>query len=285
MGKIKKILTLLTPPIIIKFFRSFFDNSKTKVNLQETYNPIELWGGRYSQWSEAEKLCNGYDSQNIIEKCFDAIKEVASGRAVYERDSVLFDKKEFSLGIVSSLFLAASQSDNHLSVLDFGGSFGTTYFQNKNFLSYFKSCNWTIVEQKKIYELGKKNFENNQLNFVETIEESLKTKSTNLIIISSSLQYISNPYEILNQMNNSKCQFIVFDRIPFSKYENFITVQTVPPDIYEATYPCWIFNIDWLINSLNNYKLILEFPSYCDPDQVINNDILINWKGLTFELT
>jgi putative methyltransferase (TIGR04325 family) len=284
MGKIKKILIVITPPIIIQFFRSFFDNSKTIVNSQETYNPIELWGGRYSQWSEAEKLCKGYDSQNIIEKCFDAIQEVASGRAVYERDSVLFDKKEYSLGIVSSLFLAASRLDNHLSVLDFGGSFGTTYFQNKNFLSYFKSCNWTIVEQKKIYELGKKHFENNQLNFIETIEESLKLKSPNLIVISSSLQYISNPTQILDQINNSKSQFIVFDRIPFSKYENFITIQTVPPSIYDASYPCWIFNYDWLLSQLTNYKVVFDFPSYCDPDQVINKEILVNWNGLLFEL-
>ena len=169
-------------------------------------------------------------------------------------------------------------------MLDFGGSLGTTYFQNKEFLTYFSSCSWTIVEQEKFYQLGKKHFENDQLQFVETIQDCLLKKSPNLFLVSSSLQYIPSPKEILNQINNSKTRFVVFDRLPFSESENILTVQTVPPSIYEASYPCWIFNFEWLLSNLPNYKVLFDFPSFCDADQVISDGLLVQWKGVTLEL-
>jgi putative methyltransferase (TIGR04325 family) len=171
-----------------------------------------------------------------------------------------------------------------LSVLDFGGSLGSTYFQNKEFLDGFKKCNWSIVEQENFYKIGKKHLENHQLNFSETIEECLVNSSPNLFLVSSSLQYLSNPIELLTKMNNSSVDYIVFDRIPFSEKDNFITIQTVPPSIYDASYPCWIFEFEWLLNQLPNYKVLFDFPSFCDFDQVINDGLLVQWKGITLEL-
>ena len=283
MGKIKSILTVIVPPVFIILYRNYFFKPAIKSNSLQKRNKNEYWDGNFESWSSAEKLCKGYDSENIIHKCFESIQQVANGKAVYERDSVLFDKKEYSIGIIASLFLVANKCDNKLAVLDFGGSLGTTYFQNKEFLTYFSSCSWTIVEQENFFQLGKKYFENDQLQFVETIQDCLLKKSPNLFLVSSSLQYLSNPIEILAKMNNSKVDYIVFDRIPFSEKDNFITMQTVPPSIYDASYPCWIFEFEWLINQLSNYKVLFDFPSFCDVDQVINDGLLVQWKGVTLE--
>ena len=57
-------------------------------------------------------------------------------RGVYERDSVLFDTIRYSWPLLSDLLRAASEDQNHLSVLDFGGSLGSSYYQNRVFLSH-----------------------------------------------------------------------------------------------------------------------------------------------------
>ena len=42
---------------------------------------------------------------NIFEKTKQSLLKVKNGEAVYERDSVLFDKKEYPYAIISSLLL------------------------------------------------------------------------------------------------------------------------------------------------------------------------------------
>ena len=284
MGKIKSILTYIVPPVFLILYRNYLVKSTKKEIIAPKRKTNEFWDGNYESWEAAEKLCAGYDSNIIINKCLDAIQKIKNGEAIYERDSVLFDKKEYSTGLLASLFLAGFTNSNTLSVLDFGGSLGTTYFQNRQFFHHFNNCKWGIIEQEKFYQLGKKHFANSELIFFETIDSCISVIKPNLFLVSSSLQYIPNPSDLLRQINTSKIRFIVFDRIPFSEGDNILTIQTVPPEIYEASYPCWIFNYQWLINNLRNYKVLFDFPSFCDNYQIINDNLLVKWKGLTLEL-
>ena len=179
MGKIKKIFTLITPPFIIILLRGLFLKPiKSFITTEIVRN--QYWDGNYENWEIAQKLCQGYDSDIIINKCFESIRLVAEGKAVYERDSVLFDTKEYSVGLIASFFIVGMNEDSRLSVLDFGGSLGTTYFQNKDFFENFKTYTWAIVEQEKFYDLGRKYFENNHLQFTLTIEECVIKNSPNL---------------------------------------------------------------------------------------------------------
>ncbi len=284
MGKIKSVLSLILPPVFIIFCRKVFVKKNQKDIILNYQATNKYWNGNYESWEIAETNCKGYDSDIIVNKCFTAIQKVALGQVVYERDSVVFDHKEYSTGLLASLFLAGFTNSSTLSVLDFGGSLGTTYFQNSQFFHHFNNCKWGIIEQEKFYQLGKKHFANNELIFFETIDSCISEINPNLFLVSSSLQYIPNPGDLLMQINTSKIRFIVFDRIPFSDGENILTIQTVMPEIYEASYPCWIFNYQWLIDNLSNYKVLFDFSSFCDNNQIINDNLLVKWKGLTLEL-
>jgi len=284
MGKIKTLLKVILPPIFFIIYRKLFVTKLLVDNNTKQVCKNEYWDGNYESWEIAESFCKGYDSEIIINKCFDAIQKIKNGKAIYERDSVLFDKIEYSTGLLAGLFLAGHSNEGNISVLDFGGSLGTTYFQNKQFFSYFESCKWGIVEQQKFFELGKKHFQNEELMFFENIDHCFSEINPTVFLISSSLQYISNPIQLLQQINNSTIRYIIFDRIPFSEKDTILTIQTVPPVIYEASYPCWVFNYNWVITQLTNYKELYDFPSFCDSDQIINGDILVQWKGLVLEL-
>ena len=284
MGKIKTFFKVILPPFFLILYRKLFVSKFSVDNIMTQRKKNQYWDGNYESWEIAGTFCKGYDSDIIINKCFDAIQKIKNGEAIYERDSVLFDKKEYSTGLLAGLMLAGHSNVGEISVLDFGGSLGTTYFQNKQFFNYFESCKWGIIEQQKFFEMGKKHFQDKELMFFENIENCISDINPNVFLISSSLQYISDPKQILFQINNSSIRYVIFDRIPFSESENLITIQTVPPVIYEASYPCWIFNDEWLLKQLSNYKVIFEFPSFCDADQLINDGLLVQWKGITLEL-
>ena len=132
--KIRQVLKKITPPIAISFFRLF----------RKKYG----WDGPYSSWKEVQKECKGYDQYVIINKVKSSIKKVKNKEAIYERDGVIFDEIQYSWPLATGLMLAAQKFSGNLSVCDFGGSLGSTYYQNYKFLKHVKNFTWSIIEQK-----------------------------------------------------------------------------------------------------------------------------------------
>jgi len=112
-------------------------------------NAIQKYGyfGNYSSWDDARSASGGYDADLILGKVRDALLKVKRGEAVAERDSVLFSTVPYSFPVIAALLGAASRSDGALSVLDFGGSLGTSYFYFRAFPAQVKRLEWSIVEQ------------------------------------------------------------------------------------------------------------------------------------------
>ncbi len=137
------------PPILLKYLTGF----------------LYGWKGNYSTWDEAKKKCSGYDSEIIFSKVKSASLKVKNGQSVFERDSVIFDKIQYSFPLLSSLALIAQQNNGKLNVLDFGGSLGSSYFQNKNMFSRTKEFNWCVVEQPHFVREGLHSFADNNLHF------------------------------------------------------------------------------------------------------------------------
>ncbi len=221
------------------------------------------WHGNYKTWEEAKKHSTGYDSELILNKVKDALLKVKNGEAKYERDSVLFDKIEYSFPVLAALMWIANQNKGNLNIIDFGGSLGSSYFQNKKFLDSLEKVNWNIVEQKQFVECGKKYFQDDQLKFFETMEECLKLQQPNTILLSSVLQYMEEPYQLIDDIINRHFKYVIIDRTSFLiTGKDRITVQTVHPEIYRASYPSWFFNEDKFLKKFNgNYELITDFYS------------------------
>ncbi|MES2780164.1 MAG: TIGR04325 family methyltransferase [Bacteroidota bacterium] len=252
-----------------------------KVRMKLFGNPWG-WKGNYATWAEAQQHASGYDDGKILNKVKDALLKVKAGEAVYERDSVLFDKVEYSWPLLSALMWIASQEQGKLHLIDFGGSLGSSYFQNKKFLEDLVDVKWNIVEQAKFVQCGKQYFETNQLKFYETIDACLQAGTVSSLISSSTIQYIEKPYEMLESMIQHRFKYIVFDLIPVWSKPNSIKVQTVPPMIYEASYPCWILNEhDFFKKFESAYTLMSSFETEHTID--VEGEIL-PYKGYIFKL-
>jgi putative methyltransferase (TIGR04325 family) len=244
----KQFIKSLIPPILL--------NTLKKVQTNK-YG----WKGNYSSWNKVQSLSVGYDSDKILQTVRISLLAVKNGEVAYERDGVIFDKIQYSWPLLAGLMYASSKSGGALKVCDFGGSLGSTYYQNKKFLDRISDVSWSVVEQKHFVDVGKTEFEDNRLKFYHTAVEAIEKERSNILLLSSVLQYIENPYELLDEILESDFECILIDRTPFSKGKERITLQVVPPSIYEASYPCRFFDKLEFLNYFNNknFELVEEF--------------------------
>ena len=215
-------------------------------------------------WDEAKESSTGYDSDLILKKVKESLLKVKNGESVYERDSVLFDRIQYSWPLLAGILWIASQKANRLNLVDFGGSLGSSYYQNRKFLSHLKELRWSIVEQKKFVECGKREFENEHLKFHDDLDECFREHRPDAILFSGVLQYLEKPYALLEKAQSLGFEFILIDRTSFlRKGGDRLTVQKVPPEIFPASYPCWFLSQEKFLDAMNvRYQLVEEFDGF-----------------------
>ncbi len=241
------------------------------------------WFGNYNSWELAEKECNGYDSESILNKVRASVLKVRNGEAVYERDSVLFNEIQYSYDLIKAF--RDSIHDDTLHVVDFGGSLGSTYFQHKQLFKDLKDLRWAVIEQKHFVDCGKKEIEIDSLKFYYTIDESLKCQYNQVLLLSSVIPYFKEPYELIAQILKYNFEYIIIDRTAFleSNHER-ITKQIVPEFIYKASYPAWFLNELKFINAFKRqYDLVFDFMSAFDADDVLKDGVRVYRKGFYFK--
>ena len=220
--------------------------------------------GAYRSWDHALQDASGYDLESIVDKVAAAQMKVLKGEAAYERDSVIFDEIEYSWPLLASLLWIAARSDGCLRVADFGGSLGSSYYQNRKFISHLRELRWGIVEQTRFVERGKKFFENDHLKFFEQLVHCETAIRPNAILFSSSLSYIPNPYDVLKSVLKGTIQFVIVDATLFTEEEDDrLCVQKVDPSIYEASYPCWLMSRKKFLNFMTqHFSVVEEFDAH-----------------------
>lgn len=208
------------------------------------HSPIRRYGwfGNYATWEDAKRNSKGYDSSVILDKVKSATIKVKDGIAPYERDSVIFDKIQYDWPVLAGLLWVAAQSQGKLNVLDFGGSLGSTYWQNRKFLTSIRSVKWNIIEQPAFVECGKQFIEDAVIQFYYDIPSCMLDNKPDVVLLSSVLSYLEKPYDFISTVKDLGVKFVIIDRLLMvDGRHDRLTVQKVPPYIYSASYPAWFF--------------------------------------------
>ena len=239
------------------------------------------FNGPYSTWENAILKSSGYDSDLIVQEVLNSALKVKSGEAKYERDAMTFHHVEYEWPTLTAILWAAAKNNGNLITLDFGGSLGSIYFQNIDFLKNIPNLRWNIVEQSQFVEAGRSHFESEQLRFYKSIEECLVKGRPNLIILSSVLQYLQNPKVILDSLLEIAAETIIVDRtIVNSSQHDKLYIQKVPKKYYAASYPCWSLSEKNLINTFQgSYTLVKDYLSLSFPTLT---SIKSEFKGYIF---
>jgi putative methyltransferase (TIGR04325 family) len=228
--------------------------------------PIEFTGD-YASWAEAKRDSDGYESPVILERTTSALLKVKRGEAVYERDSVILDHPEYPFPVVAALLRAAVEGHGRLSVLDFGGSLGSTYFQCRRLLGSVPDIEWLVVEQPGHVARGRELFEGDGLRFFETADACVARHRPNVLLLSGVLQCLPNPYDALRALLKHGIPHLIIDRTAFfTSDRDRLTVQTVPEWIYPASYPAWFLSETKLTQAITGagYGLVADFKGTDD---------------------
>jgi putative methyltransferase (TIGR04325 family) len=251
---IRNALKYLMPPFLNKAYRK----------VKPHYKKASMWKGNYSSWADAQKDCVGYDAPLILEKTKTAILKVKNGEAAFERDTILFADPEYNWPVLSTLLKTAAENNGKLSVLDFGGSLGSAYFQSLPMLQSLPNLEWSVVEQAHYIKEGNRFIADGKLKFYVDMDACLAERQPNVLLLSSVLQYLELPYDQITQLLKFNFDYIIIDRTAFvDDTTDRLTVQNVPANIYPASYPAWFLNTAKLLNAFTaNYSLIADFDPY-----------------------
>jgi len=259
------------PPAILRFFGRHLG---TRLRFE----------GEFKSWEEATARCAGYQAGHILAKVLEATLKVKHGEAAYERDSVIFDQIEYAWPLLAGLMWSAARNNGTLSVLDFGGALGSSYFQNRNYLNSLTEVRWSIVEQPHYVDAGRAQLQDDQLRFYTTVDECLAENQPNVVLLSGVLQYLENPSDIMDSLARYGASSVIIDRTPFSSLlEHKLLIQRTPAQIYEASYPMWVFGLEPFMRTLErNWVLISKMPG-SDGQFFSANGLAFSFEGMLLE--
>ena len=254
---LKKIIKALLPPIVLQ--------------LRYIGRPFYGIKGDFVSWEEVEGVLQheglqDYAADNILQTVWEAVRTVREGKAEFERDGVLFYEKDYNYPLLAALFYALARLGKAANILDFGGSLGSTYYQNRQILlETGMTVDWNIVEQEKFVKLGRSHLP--EIQFFSSIEEFMQAgKAADILLLSGVLQYFDEPYRYLERMLKAKFRYILIDRtfFNFEPHRDRLAVQHVPPAIYKAQYPVWLLSYEKVMRMMEEagYRDICRWDSF-----------------------
>jgi putative methyltransferase (TIGR04325 family) len=247
---------------------------------------LSNWAARHSKyatkfhqvdtWSQAVSGSNGYSDPEIILRVDSATRSVISGNAAFERDGFLFAEPDTRWPILTGL-LQAHARDGYLRVVDYGGALGSVYWQHR---SHFAGLNvlWGVVEQENFVQYGR-NLPSTEISFFTDLDLAISTIAPNVILFSSVLQYLADPFALLSRVIPETQATIILDRTPTSKSPtNIPVIQRVPAHIYAGSYPAWIISRTQLDSHLAPRDSQIVFAGI-EPSTRTDKGLLVNWQG------
>lgn len=235
--------------------------------------------GPYATWADAIGDSRGYAESNILERVAAAQHAVMSGQACYERDGVLFQTPSYEFPLISVIQRAALENGGAVTVLDYGGSLGTTYRRNRPALDGITRLNWQVAEQSHFVERGQQDFSNDELNFVSDIQRCDKP---DVVLLCGVLHVLEAPYPVLEELAGLAPAYLVLDRTAFTRSgAEAVMLQKVPAKIYEAQYPSWVLSWDKVSATLDpEYELVCQIPTL--EDDVGHGNLIADYRGGIF---
>ncbi len=172
--------------------------------------------GRYNSFHDALSHSTGYSDSVILEKVSNAVICVLKGYAAYERDGSIFPSIPNDLKIRELIIKLAKEGD---SIIDYGGGLGGTYLCLQDALPDL--AHYIIVEQPNFVELGKSIAAQYNIPVSFTANLAQVNCQPSIVVASSVLQYLSDPYQTLMSIAKLKPKHIILDRLGFVRpYKN-----------------------------------------------------------------
>lgn len=237
----------------------------------------------FATWREAEDATDPTDWATVADRVVVAMAAARRGEAAFERDGVAVLEPDARWPVLALLLRQAARDGGRLHVVDFGGSLGSFYWQHAQHLSGL-DLRWAVVEQPVFVERARHE-SLSPVTMHESIEEAAEATEPSVVLLSSVLQYLADPHDILRRCSRTGARCIVVDRTTMTSLsEDRPSVQTVPGSLYRASYPAWLLSEDRLLSCLPDWTPTSGFAGL-EPDATSSSGVPVRWRGLALEPT
>jgi putative methyltransferase (TIGR04325 family) len=187
------------PPVILKVIKKILKKN-------EKY---------FESFDEAENMCSG-NGYNNIELC-----KMVGDKTVIHKNSMKNPYKinptYLLLAGVLSKFYSEYKKDT-ISILDFGGSCGSVYFDIRPLLGDAIALQWNVVDLPEMIKSAKEHtLESKELQFYDNIENI--PNDIDIVHTSSTLHYVKDAYSTILMLMNLNAKYILFNRMLFNETE------------------------------------------------------------------
>ena len=136
---------------------------------------------------------------------------------------------------------------------------------------------YNVIEQQRFAELGTRIFANYKLPLYFSSDFSQHLDDVKIVILSGVLQYIPNPYDLLQDISRLRPEFILIDRTAFGS-DDFWRLQ-LNRGHYSVTlqYPHRCIAKMKVLNLLNKYKPVDTWSNSFDPIYPEHSGILFHY--------
>ena len=165
--------------------------------------------------------------------CCDAYEDDSLVSVVYEKilryKESIFRQQPFVCDTASTRTLIAvclAARHDTVSVVDFGGACGTHYFVAKRILASHMNLKWHVVETSKMAARGRA-LEDGNLRFFDDLAVATEgLERVDLLLSSGALQYVPDPYRVLNAFVAARAEHIFLTRLGLSTTgQDVVTIQ------------------------------------------------------------
>ncbi len=266
---VKPLVKKLAPPVCLDLYKFLFQSP--------------AYSGPYADFEEAQKNSSGYDNAVIFEKIKQSTQHMMENADAFSQDGVASHLPTYRYPVLAALLQQAIKQ-GELRVIDFGGALGTSYLAFQRFLGDTAlKIQWGIVEQPHYVAYGKKHLSSNNLQFFDTTQAALASIQPSVCLLSSSLQYLPHPEALLASVFEHQLDCVIIDRIPTQDSgQHLIGVEHVPKQIYDASYPVWLFSYARILGLCQQYYASI-LPIGCSEYPLPFQKHLIEYKGFILQ--
>lgn len=205
------------------------------------------WGEEIGTWQEAEAYTGSvYRDESIMPFDIKRTKQLMKQPGVPDY-------------FIISQIMSAYITYKKIVLIDYGGALGNEYFRNRDLLDKLHiNYIWCVIDLDHNVEYGRQNFETEKLHFFRDIDEIKSKYGENdyIVYLRSSLQYMSDPYEVLKSFQTIHPKEIIIQDTPMAKQEH-IVIQRVRDYGHGGVFPCRIFDENKVIKTMKEegYRL------------------------------
>ena len=186
-------------------------------------------------WADAVRTAYGYQDPGVITSALSAHGEVHDHKLATHVDA-----RTLQIAAALSKLCTNWSSDLTVRILDIGGADGRHERLIRPLL-HGLNFEWTVLETAGMVEnLGRLPADTNRLTWITDISQYVG--SADVVLMSSVLQYVEKPYELLEEASK-RGRFLLINRLPLIDSDDDVpTVQHLRMYGHRGSYPAWFLS-------------------------------------------